>query len=130
MGFSFLVFLITARQIVSCLLFRKLIHSILIGNDQQIFHGKQNLTVCFIQSAKRQKLFWISAAAPLTSVILSTIIVFAVKPTTRQIPIVSTCYYHPTSLKYSILPSKNLLKYGSMCWNFEKFCRLVTCPRA
>lgn len=80
MGFSFLVFLITARQI----------------------------------SAKKQKLFWISAAAPLASVILSTIIVFAVKPTTRQIPIIghlpkglnppsaNMLYFHGSHLALSI----------------------------
>ncbi|GAB2269425.1 Probable sulfate transporter 3.4 [Dionaea muscipula] len=39
-------------------------------------------------SARKPKLFWISAAAPLASVILSTIIVFAIKPTTREIQII------------------------------------------
>ncbi|GMH14255.1 hypothetical protein Nepgr_016096 [Nepenthes gracilis] len=39
-------------------------------------------------SARNPKLFWISAAAPLTSVVLSTIIVFAIKPTARQIQII------------------------------------------
>ncbi|KAK9282346.1 hypothetical protein L1049_005263 [Liquidambar formosana] len=45
MGFSFLIFLLTTRQI----------------------------------SMRKPKLFWISAAAPLTSVILSTILVFSLK---------------------------------------------------
>ncbi|CAO2815362.1 unnamed protein product [Amaranthus hypochondriacus] len=56
-------------------------------------------------SAKRPKLFWISAAAPLTSVILSTIIVFAVKPNPRQIPIIG---YLPKGLNP---PSTNMLYF-------------------
>ncbi|KAA8534998.1 hypothetical protein F0562_030001 [Nyssa sinensis] len=51
MGFSFLVFLLTARQI----------------------------------SLKKPKLFWVSAAAPLTSVILSTLLVFLFRSQVQDI---------------------------------------------
>ncbi|KAL2932474.1 putative sulfate transporter 3.4 [Bienertia sinuspersici] len=71
MGFCFLFFLLTARQL----------------------------------SAKRPRFFWLSAAAPLTSVILSTIIVFAIKPTSRQIPIIG---YLPKGLNP---PSVNMLYF-------------------
>ncbi|KAL9272695.1 hypothetical protein AKJ16_DCAP19737 [Drosera capensis] len=39
-------------------------------------------------SGRAPKLFWVSAAAPLASVIISTIMVCAIKPTTRQIQII------------------------------------------
>ncbi|KAJ8422657.1 hypothetical protein Cgig2_014426 [Carnegiea gigantea] len=58
------------------------------------------------ESARKPKLFWISAAAPLASVILSTIIVFAVKPTTHQIPIIG---YLPKGLNP---PSSNMLYFN------------------
>ncbi|KAL8153112.1 hypothetical protein V2J09_010872 [Rumex salicifolius] len=72
MGFGFLLFLLTARQI----------------------------------SARRPNLFWVSAAAPLTSVIVSTIIVFAVKPNTRQVPIIG---HLPKGLNP---PSMNMLYFS------------------
>ncbi|XWS11894.1 hypothetical protein CRYUN_Cryun37aG0044000 [Craigia yunnanensis] len=54
MGFSFLLFLLTARHI----------------------------------SMRKPKLFWVSAAAPLTSVILSTLFVFCIKPKAHGISII------------------------------------------
>ncbi|KAH9624073.1 hypothetical protein KSS87_019655 [Heliosperma pusillum] len=57
-------------------------------------------------SARKPKLFWISAAAPLMSVFLSTIIVFAIKPTSRQIPIIG---YLPKGLNP---PSSNMLYFN------------------
>lgn len=56
-------------------------------------------------SSRRPNLFWVSAAAPLTSVIISTIIVFAIKPSPRQIPIIG---YLPKGLNP---PSSNLLYF-------------------
>ncbi|GAB4828368.1 Probable sulfate transporter 3.4 [Ancistrocladus abbreviatus] len=38
------------------------------------------------ESSKRPRLFWISAAAPLTSVVLSTLLVFCLKPRAANIP--------------------------------------------
>lgn len=43
-----------------------------------------------IQSMRRPKLFWVSAAAPLTSVILSTLLVFLLKSKLHGISIVRT----------------------------------------
>ncbi|KAG4955381.1 hypothetical protein JHK85_041761 [Glycine max] len=40
------------------------------------------------QSLRKPKLFWVSAAAPLTSVILSTILVFLLRNTTHQISVI------------------------------------------
>ena len=40
------------------------------------------------QSMKRPKLFWVSAAAPLTSVILSTLLVFCLKLKSHKISVV------------------------------------------
>ncbi|XP_022714932.1 probable sulfate transporter 3.4 [Durio zibethinus] len=54
MGFSFLLFLLTARHI----------------------------------SMRKPKLFWVSAAAPLTSVFLSTLLVFCIKSKAHGIPII------------------------------------------
>lgn len=46
------------------------------------------------QSARNPKLFWVSAAAPLVSVILSTVIVYLIKNETHVIPTVSKSYMH------------------------------------
>jgi hypothetical protein len=34
------------------------------------------IIICFLQSKRRPKLFWISAAAPLTSVVLGSVLVY------------------------------------------------------
>ncbi|KAF5466642.1 hypothetical protein F2P56_016550, partial [Juglans regia] len=39
-------------------------------------------------SIRKPKLFWVSAAAPLTSVVLSTLLVFLLKSKTQEIPII------------------------------------------
>jgi sulfate transporter 3 len=56
-------------------------------------HLKLCLTVCIgmyaPQSMKKPKLFWVSAGAPLVSVILSTILVFAFKAQRHGISVVS-----------------------------------------
>uniref|UniRef100_A0A803LNB1 STAS domain-containing protein n=1 Tax=Chenopodium quinoa TaxID=63459 RepID=A0A803LNB1_CHEQI len=57
-------------------------------------------------SAKRPKLFWLSAAAPLTSVIVSTIMVFAIKPNPQRIPIIG---HLPKGLNP---PSANMLYFS------------------
>lgn len=54
-----------------------------------------------IQSMRRPKLFWVSAAAPLTSVILSTLLVFFLKSKVPGISIVRT-----STLSYKF-PDKN-----------------------
>ncbi|KAH9666155.1 putative sulfate transporter 3.4 [Citrus sinensis] len=72
MGFSFLVFLLTTRQI----------------------------------SMRKPKLFWVSAAAPLTSVILSTLIVFCLKSKAHGISIIG---HLPKGLNP---PSSNMLSFN------------------
>ncbi|KAH7547310.1 probable sulfate transporter 3.4 [Ziziphus jujuba] len=72
MGFSFLVFLLTARHI----------------------------------SIRRPKLFWISAAAPLTSVILSTLIVFLLSSKSPKISVIGNL---PKGLNP---PSSNMLYFS------------------
>lgn len=72
MGFSFLVFLLTTRQI----------------------------------SMRKPKLFWVSAAAPLTSVILSTLIVFCLKSKVHGISIIG---HLPKGLNP---PSSNMLSFN------------------
>ncbi|KAL8139431.1 hypothetical protein V2J09_005452 [Rumex salicifolius] len=57
------------------------------------------------ESAKRPNLFWISAAAPLTCVILSTLIVFITKPSSHQVPVIG---YLPKGLNP---PSINMLYF-------------------
>ncbi|KAA3465946.1 putative sulfate transporter 3.3 [Gossypium australe] len=47
-----------------------------------------DLGVCAMQSMKRPKLFWVSAGAPLVSVILSTLLVFAFKAQHHGISII------------------------------------------
>ncbi|CAI0431881.1 unnamed protein product [Linum tenue] len=49
-------------------------------------------------SMKRPKLFWVSAGMPLASVILSTIIVFALKAQNHGIDVVRILYMHLSSL--------------------------------
>lgn len=71
MGFSFLVFLLTTRQI----------------------------------SIRKPQLFWISAAAPLTSVILSTLLIFLLKSKLHKI---STIGHLPKGLNP---PSSNMLYF-------------------
>ncbi|MFQ6652359.1 hypothetical protein Gotur_024263 [Gossypium turneri] len=69
MGFSFLVFLLVARHVVVSSFWPTVLEKrlgIKIG-------------VCAMQSMRRPKLFWVSAAAPLVCVILSTFLVFAFK---------------------------------------------------
>ncbi|XP_057725292.1 probable sulfate transporter 3.4 [Arachis stenosperma] len=41
-----------------------------------------------VQSLRKPKLFWVSAAAPLTTVILSTILVFLLRDKAHQIAII------------------------------------------
>ncbi|XP_052182798.1 probable sulfate transporter 3.4 isoform X2 [Diospyros lotus] len=68
MGFSFLVFLLTARQIGSM----------------------------------KPKLFWVSAAAPLVSVILSTLLTFSLRSEVQDLSIIGTLPkgLNPSSLKF------------------------------
>ena len=74
-------------------------HLISILNERKIrssikeWHLKLCLTVyigmCVTQSMKKPRLFWVSAGAPLVSVILSTILVFAFKAQRQGISVVS-----------------------------------------
>lgn len=54
-----------------------------------------------VQSMKRPKLFWVSAGAPLVSVIVSTLLVFASKANNHGISVVSSCmnYEYPQTEK-------------------------------
>ncbi|KAB5563936.1 hypothetical protein DKX38_003990 [Salix brachista] len=58
------------------------------------------------QSMKRPKLFWVSAAAPLTSVILSTLLVFCLKLKSHKISVIG---YLPKGLNP---PSANMLSFS------------------
>ncbi|CAI0422658.1 unnamed protein product [Linum tenue] len=73
MGFSFLLFLLTARHI----------------------------------SMKRPKLFWVSAAAPLTSVMISTILVFCLKSKLHGVSVIG---HLPKGLNP---PSANMLNFSA-----------------
>ena len=57
------------------------------------------MVTCASQSMRKPKLFWVSAGAPLVSVILSTILVFAFKAQRHGISVVSFqvpfVAYHP-----------------------------------
>lgn len=55
-----------------------------------------------VQSMKKPKLFWVSAGAPLVSVILSTLIVFAVKANNHGISVVSKLILGPHTVTYAI----------------------------
>ena len=48
-----------------------------------------------MQSMKRPKLFWVSAGAPLVSVIVSKLLVFASKANNHGISVVSSCMNTP-----------------------------------
>ncbi|KAG5104119.1 hypothetical protein JHK82_041089 [Glycine max] len=51
-------------------------------------HSSSDSSESLQQSLRKPKLFWVSAAAPLTSVILSTILVFLLRNTTHQISVI------------------------------------------
>ena len=53
-----------------------------------------------VQSMKRPKLFWVSAGAPLVSVIVSTLLVFASKANNHGISVVSSCMNTPKQKKF------------------------------
>lgn len=58
-----------------------------------------------MQSMRNKKLFWVSAAAPLTSVILSTLIVFIFKSKLHMISIVRKVY----ELQNSFIIKSNII---------------------
>lgn len=55
-----------------------------------------------VQSMKKPKLFWVSAGAPLVSVILSTLIVFAFKANSHGISVVIKFILGPHTVTYTI----------------------------
>uniref|UniRef100_A0A803LEL9 STAS domain-containing protein n=1 Tax=Chenopodium quinoa TaxID=63459 RepID=A0A803LEL9_CHEQI len=99
-------FMAGAAVIVSLQQLKGLLGMVHFTNQMQIIPVLSSVLKYKNESAKRPKLFWLSAAAPLTSVILSTIIVFAIKPKPQRIPIIG---YLPKGLNP---PSANMLYFS------------------
>lgn len=62
-----------------------------LGSDQVSVTQLFLLSICSLQSIKKPSLFWVSAGAPLVSVILATLVVFASKAQHHGISVVSLC---------------------------------------
>ncbi|KAG6764270.1 hypothetical protein POTOM_031732 [Populus tomentosa] len=74
MGFCFLVFLLLARHVR-----KKTVNIPVPSLCSSVICLNFYMVTCASQSMRKPKLFWVSAGAPLVSVILSTILVFAFK---------------------------------------------------
>lgn len=85
MGVGFLVFLLTTRHIVSTLF--------LLCLTTALRFLSFNILGLIGQSMRKPKLFWVSAAAPLASVIVSTLIVFCLQSKAHGISVVRAFEY-------------------------------------
>lgn len=84
-GVSFLAFLITSKYLV------RISFMVFSTNALEILPFKVSESFSNIgQAKKKKKFFWLSAMAPLTSVILSTVFVYVTRADKKGVAIVST----------------------------------------
>ncbi|KAL2929252.1 putative sulfate transporter 3.4 [Bienertia sinuspersici] len=98
-------FMAGAAVIVSLQQLKGLLGIVHFTNKMQLIPVMSSIFSHKNESLKKPKLFWISAAAPLTSVIISTLLVFCLKSTTDKIAKIGQL---PTGLNP---PSVNMLYF-------------------